>query len=717
MSVRRALRATLFALTGFLLAAGLAGLAAATDEPEATHLALPAPRPGDEALYTSRQVRFDSFWGPVPYVLGDVQMGWTTGTAADDLGQPHDVLVLRLRADYQWSEPQYESSVYQDVLYDAGTQAVVQVASHENVPEAVRQSITGVSINGEGVSLAPEATRDSWTRATELRDVLGPCGFFGPVHAGGVPLAGNVSLGGSCDNDAPTGDTFRYDGTEEIAGVTAYRFQNVADPEVRVWYAPGLAFPVKVRDHFTDLLRPEITNGWVFEWTLHGVRAGAPAEPVQGEGVVPPLAVVATTEGAPDAAGLATPFPLEQALAAVRADEPAFTTYLDTPQAYLGFGWLEAREDGAGRLTWTWHLLATDGDSWRSVAVERAAADPRLAALDALQPPPLTVRPWDLDLPESVRGYYPRVDQVAPTLPRVADAYTAFDAASFRTSDDAAERYAFLHQCWGDCDRPVDAVVVGVLRLGDDFGLGPWGDLPGVPDGVDAPAAAPPPKQFQALRFRDDGRLDMHVERTENLTAEPLLPLPEVTPARTAATAPAPAVEGAWRAPSTLALAALAGVSLAGGLAWWLWPGIKGLAGGLFSRIEGDKLLDHPGRARIRLAIEADPGVHFSELARRTGHAAGALRHHLGKMESAGLVVAKPLGGYTCYFVPGTSRDAGALANASARSDGARKVLDALQSGHVGVRAIAAATGLAPSTVSHHLARLRQGQGEGGVKA
>ena len=61
-----------------------------------------------------------------------------------------------------------------------------------------------------------------------------------------------------------------------------------------------------------------------------------------------------------------------------------------------------------------------------------------------------------------------------------------------------------------------------------------------------------------------------------------------------------------------------------------------------------------------------------------------------------------------CYFVPRAAASAGAGAAAATRSEGARKVLAAVVAGVSGVRGIAAATGLAPSTVSHHLGRLRE---------
>ncbi|MHB1260888.1 MAG: ArsR family transcriptional regulator [Thermoplasmatota archaeon] len=699
--MRRLSLAVSLAVGGFLAAGGVAGLAQAMADDEPERLAIPEPQPGDEAMYATSQVRFDNRWAPLPYVLRDAQVAWTGPLrATGDDGVEHDAIELRIRSHYEWGEPHYESDVHGEVFYDRVTREVLHVVVHENFPEQRPSGMLNneVSTGVTELHLGGSVPTSVWTRTLATREWLGPCGFWGAVHGDGVRLDETVALGGSCDNARPTGALFRYDGREKVAGIEAYRFQNVEDPQVRIWYAPGIPFPVKVRDHLSDLLEPLKTGGWVFEWTLSGIRQGAPVAPAGDARLPGPLPVqqaAPLVAGLPDASDVTHPFPITAALDAIALQDESFQSFLGRPGVYLGFTWQEALEDAEGRLTWTWSLLATDGHRWQAREAIREPIDPRLEALYSVVPAQVTVVPWELDLPADVAGIYPTIDQVPVTFPRVAEAYRAFDATNFRAGERPAERWAAIHRCADDCATVFHILHVGVLRLGADDG-----------------PLAPPPKVFQTLGYGSDGALLFQAERTENLTEQPLIPLVgSANPARAASNG-APL---AWQPPSSAVVVTLGATSLALGALVYLWPALKsamsgaGTGGaGLFSRIEDSRLLDHKGRAAIVQAIEAEPGVHLRELARRTGQAEGALRHHLRKLEAAGLVVARPLGGYLCYFAPAAASAAGAGASAAARSEGARKVLAAMQGGATGVREIAAATGLAPSTVSHHLGRLRE---------
>jgi predicted transcriptional regulator len=155
--------------------------------------------------------------------------------------------------------------------------------------------------------------------------------------------------------------------------------------------------------------------------------------------------------------------------------------------------------------------------------------------------------------------------------------------------------------------------------------------------------------------------------------------------------------------------AAITAASALAGLLYWLWPTIKGGAAGLFSRVTGPKLLEHPARARLVQLVQAEPGVHFQDLVRRSGLPNGTAVHHLHKLADAGLVAARPLGRYTCYF-PGPSPDRASLAAAPVtRSDGARRILAELTAnpGLSGTD-LAVRLGLQASTVTYHVKRLQE---------
>ena len=153
-----------------------------------------------------------------------------------------------------------------------------------------------------------------------------------------------------------------------------------------------------------------------------------------------------------------------------------------------------------------------------------------------------------------------------------------------------------------------------------------------------------------------------------------------------------------------------AGVGFMGlviGFLYWIWPKL-GMVG-LFSRLERGELLDHPARARLVQIVEAEPGIHFHDLAAKAELANGTAVHHLRKLSDSGHINVRRSGRYTCYF-PGGRVDPGQAAAAPLlKSDGAKQVLDAIK-GRPGMSnlEVAQATGLQPSTVNYHVQRLSQ---------
>jgi predicted transcriptional regulator len=127
---------------------------------------------------------------------------------------------------------------------------------------------------------------------------------------------------------------------------------------------------------------------------------------------------------------------------------------------------------------------------------------------------------------------------------------------------------------------------------------------------------------------------------------------------------------------------------------------------GLFSRVQGSRLLDHPQRSRLVDLVNAEPGIHFQELQRRTAIANGTLVHHLRKLESGGHVVAHKSGRYTCYF-PRAASPESRMAAGVTKADGAKAVLSTIQANPgLTMQDVAARCGLQPSTVTYHVQRL-----------
>jgi DNA-binding transcriptional ArsR family regulator len=677
------------------LAVGLLATAAsawmARPEPAAMpeSLAMPVPRPGDRAHYEVRAVQLDTRWAPPPFVVSGLDAAWRpVGTATDAEGIRHTVAELALRADYRFRDPAYESSVHQQVRYDTTTWLPVDATNHEEFPE----SLPAYRLQAAGIQVTPfDGAHDSraWFQTRMAQVWRGPCGFVGELVGGGS-LGGSLSLGGRCGrllpNEGPD-DLFRAAALEEVAGIPTVRFDNVAHPSVQVWLNPGIPFPVKVRDPLVDLFDARKTNGWTFELVLTGYAPGDgsyPAAPPEGRPSRLPLAP--SVRGIPDESGTSHPFPIGAAVARL-AQEPDAASFL-AAGAYVAETLSRERVDEAGRSTWEHHVVLSDGRAHLSRRVVWSEPpDPRLPlAREA------TVHHWESGLPGDVTGIYPLPDRVARELPAAAPLVARFLQEANATVRGHTVGWGVIHACWGDCDDPFESVGAYVARI------------PAEPIAPAVPGAIGPIGVLASvLSVMEDGTFLSRLDRTEQLVAQPLLPLGEAPAAAQAAPHPLPP-QGIPYGPLA---AAAGGLALAGLAAWLAWGAKAGL--GLFSRIEHGRLLDHPGRAAIVQAIEAEPGIHLRELARRTGHQSGALRHHLRKLQDGGLVVVRPLGGYLCCFLPEAARDGSALASASARSEGARKVLEAMQRGATGVREIAAATGLAPSTVSHHLARMRQG--------
>lgn len=166
----------------------------------------------------------------------------------------------------------------------------------------------------------------------------------------------------------------------------------------------------------------------------------------------------------------------------------------------------------------------------------------------------------------------------------------------------------------------------------------------GAPPAASAPAAVPPGAAPSVAGGAVAGSLDGCVATSPSCGSGHV---PQVSSVGNPA--PALATASARVAPATLA-ATLASVTAALGAAWatrrrWS-PGLVLL----FSRLRRSDLLEHPVRGRLMEMVDAEPGVHLTELARRSGHSRSTTAHHLRVLEGAGLVKHVDLAGLRRYF-------------------------------------------------------------------
>lgn len=83
---------------------------------------------------------------------------------------------------------------------------------------------------------------------------------------------------------------------------------------------------------------------------------------------------------------------------------------------------------------------------------------------------------------------------------------------------------------------------------------------------------------------------------------------------------------------------------------------------GLFSRIEDDELARHPMRRQALDFIAANPGATLQDVRRSLGVAWGTAVYHLGRLERAGLVAVRHIGGHRGHWPLGQAPAHGALA-------------------------------------------------------
>ncbi|MEK6976423.1 MAG: MarR family transcriptional regulator [Candidatus Thermoplasmatota archaeon] len=120
-----------------------------------------------------------------------------------------------------------------------------------------------------------------------------------------------------------------------------------------------------------------------------------------------------------------------------------------------------------------------------------------------------------------------------------------------------------------------------------------------------------------------------------------------------------------------------------------------------FSRIEDDKLADHPTRRLALDFIAANPGATVQDVRRALGVAWGTTVHHLGRLERAGLVAVRRVGGRRGHWPLGQAPTRGALPAPAGALAALVLAEPGLPQGELARR-----TGLLAPAACKHLARL-----------
>ncbi|MES2155186.1 MAG: thrombospondin type 3 repeat-containing protein [bacterium] len=133
-----------------------------------------------------------------------------------------------------------------------------------------------------------------------------------------------------------------------------------------------------------------------------------------------------------------------------------------------------------------------------------------------------------------------------------------------------------------------------------------------------------------------------------------------------------------------------------------LWPALFGL----FTRLSGQDVAEHPVRRILLQSITEQPGINFVDLVAAAGKGRGTVEHHLGVLQTAGLVRSERSGKFLCFFAAGAA-GAGAARAVALRPEVARQVVDlAARQPGIGLADVARELGVAYSTAAYHARRL-----------
>lgn len=700
---------------------GAIGFAAAGDggdgELPAT-LELPEPRVGDRGVYNVtyveetgdgvRPITEDRTW---------MEFEWLPDRVLRDpqgrqqlVHRVHDVL-------YQWSaqEEDYtrrpsisglDSRTWEEIAYSYATENRTVERSddgstHDRVWESRQTFLWGEDDNHGGASL---------------------CGLLNPFQGRNVSLDGEVQItrnGCSAAGLGTGATTFRPVGAETVAGHETVMF--TADTwggTVHLWLSPDLPVPVRVAIEDWSALFPDAddpdspeeeaaaeASGTVYR-VVRLVRFERGDEPIRlGEEVpedpLTPMSMAPRHRYGPDETGVDHPFPLSEAWE-IAKDNETIASYLDDhPDAYVyNAKYTERRDDDS--VERRWYISVDDGEEGiRAQVSEEQTSGPGLMGLPGTGGNETDHRVFNVER-HHWQGVAPP-ELVPDRLPSVAEVMRWW--RSYRGDD-----YEDLEpNAWGfeiSCNHAGCTDAEAEVRAGHDLDTG-WDNGTVLDDGESGHD-----HRHSMLTVDTTGQATGTYEYTHRQEwASDGDPVPpegsdddDVVPAATLATP-------LWTFPAEHA-GTIGLVAAITALLYWLWPAIKGVGlAGLRTRLTADEALDHPIRRELMDRIEAEPGVHRNELIQALDAGNGTIRHHLDKLVELDHVAETRGQGYACYF-PAGEVDRHVMAAAPAlRSGSARRVLEAvLDEPGLSNGEVAARTGLSPSTVSHHLARLQEAE-------
>jgi predicted transcriptional regulator len=698
-------------VAAILVLAGLAG-SAATAMAQADRFGTPAVQPGDRWLYNATNATPQL----VPY---HPDYTWTVDKVSLQAGpEAHSIDGAGVRhAGRQFDEVRQYRIVDDDpdpTLFAIRAWHVVEgpqtVATAMTWPRGGGSATNHVILpNGQEILSRDEQVKSETVVDFGVSSRL--CGSSHDLQGARRPVDQPVLLHGACGLWDGSDSSIRLDHTGETTWqrrpVQTYG-NGVGNGTIEAWFDPAIPVPVRLR-----------VGVALFELAGYESAAlpSAYAFPVHD---VPAVTFAPRDGVGPDETGVDHPFPLSLAYSAALADpDSGLTAYLEEhPGAQLVAASFEELIDQTTRpnteFTSRWTFTASDGASAHGVQSDLVRAGPASAPriLTPVAPPPDLLPPsspypkpvqdqvqrFEAIPVDPVPGPWPAAGDLPTELPTVASLLARWEAYKDEGRG-AGNAWGFAPDCaagscagggwrmWAGLSRTTTPSEAGVT-LASVYTQEPEGST------VEVDGEGRTVDHREVTMTRKETFAELRVPGTPSASSSP-----SARAALSLASLPA-------QATAIGAFATLAAVVVLA------WPWLK--ASGpfaLFSRVTGDKVLDSPRRATLLALVEAEPGIHLRELARRTGQAEGALRHHLARLQEAGKVRAVRGPRYLCYFpvgaaAAGIDRDVAAVAPLL-KSDVARRLLErcAAEPGLSGQR-LAADLGVTPGAVTYHVQRL-----------
>ncbi len=488
--------------------------------------------------------------------------------------------------------------------------------------------------------------------------------------------------------------TMRAIGTEQLAGHDTVIFGNDGNPnDELVWLSAALPVPVKVAFEVQD------DPGHFAVLRLASFHRGAAqlAEAPRDLGSIAPPVIRGPAFPYGPREEVNVPFPLSEAWATASADAsgPLQGFLEDHPGAFVVVA-EGSHKETQKRTIDAWFMVVAAGDARIMFTIEKET-----------RPIEDETMPWFVPLTtgqtEVVYHYHERTRTTIGAIPDAPVVMPTVDSMMKRWDAEKGPDHAGVKgNTWGfrlgcislePCTPSVSMWAGFDLEYADEADIG---------DTIAADNA----RIFRSSRIIDETRgapvlEERRVESAQTPLAAAATPVAADTSSNQALVSaiPAAGIPPTWLAGSAV-IAALTG------LGYLLWP-MRHVAGiGLFSRVTGPALLEHPARQRLYDTIEQNPGIHLKALARAADSPRQSSEYHVRRLAREGLVQIKVENGYTCIWPAGRFDRKVTAAVPYVKAKGAQQVMLAIARGPLAVGEVAQRTGLSPSTVSYHVKAL-----------